>query len=177
MVRVRWDPVVTLVAQGMSVGGDLGFDDGVWRLSVAAFVVDVPRFLVPLVVASDNSLKITETALQLGVFRSLEAGHRGLFVGPEIYAYQLVTTDEVQRARHAVSYEIYAHLTAGGVFFPATWFGVDDPLLSRIFAMPWVTVGVPMFGTGDAVFADGVVVRDRLLNWHGTVSLGIELSP
>jgi hypothetical protein len=50
-----------------------------------------------------------------------------------------------------------------------------EALGERWFVQPWATLGLPVFGTGGATFADGTVVRDRVVNWHATVSLGLAL--
>jgi hypothetical protein len=172
-LRLRVDPVVTVVACGASVGFDVvprGFGS---RLSVAAFVVDVPRFLVPFVVDHDPRLKITESAVQLGLFTSADVDHRGFFAGPELYAYQLRYVDEDAPARADVAHELYLHATAGYVWFP---FDDDDgDLFDDVFVMPWATLGLPVWRSGGAEFADGSHVEDRAFNWHATVSLGLQL--
>jgi hypothetical protein len=173
-LRARIDPIVTLVAGGASVGVDIipSFTD--WRLSLAAFTCEVPRFLVPLVVDASPSLKITESALQLGLFRSSGRGHTGFFFGPELYGYRLGYADDEAPRHHAVSWELYAHATFGGTWFPFAD-DVTAGLLRRFYLMPWLTAGLPLFHTGGARFSDGVVIDDRVLNWHATVSLGATL--
>ena len=179
MVRARVDPIVFAVA-GASVSVDVGRDADAWRLTGTAFVVDIPRPLVPFVVDGPASLKITESVLQLGAMWSASPGHQGFYIGPELFFYALRTVDEAVPQRHATSAEVYAHVTAGTVYFPWRSDGVDidvtdDGVLSAIFFQPIVTAGVPVFGAGDAVFADGTVIADRLFNWHATVSVGLEL--
>lgn len=169
MVRVRVDPVVSLVG-GASVSVDVAREDDDWRLTATAFVVDVPRPLVPFVVDGPDTLKITESVLQLGAMWSASAGHTGFFIGPELFLYRLSTVDEARPSHIAMSYEAYAHVTGGWVLFP--W---RDGIPSMFFVQPLVTVGVPIFGSGDAVFFDGDVVADRVFNWHATISVGVEL--
>ena len=172
--RARLDPIVALVAQGVSVGADVLPRDVPWRLSVAAFVCDVPRFLVPLVLKHDPRLKVTESALQLGLFRSSDAAHTGFFFGPELYAYQLVYSDEAVPARHARTHEVYAHATVGYTWFP--WHDdVASGWLRSLYFMPWATVGLPLVHTGGAVYDDGTTLEDRSFNWHGTVAVGVAL--
>ena len=65
-------------------------------------------------------------------------------------------------------------MTADDVWFPLAGV-VDVGFADAVFVQPWVTLGLPVFGTGSATFDDGTEVRDRLLNWHATVSLGISL--
>jgi hypothetical protein len=172
-VRVRVDPVVAVVG-GASVGVDVGVDDSDVRVAAAAFVVDVPRPFVPLLLGERASLKITETAVQVGVFRSSEPGHRGFFFGPELYAYRLRTVDDARPTRAAVSRELYAHLTAGTVWFP---FDDDDNdgFWGSFFVMPWATAGLPVWQTGGARFSDGTSTTDRRLNVHATISVGLDL--
>ncbi|HEY1099723.1 MAG TPA: hypothetical protein VGF99_12390 [Myxococcota bacterium] len=180
VLRVRTDPFVTLVAGGASVGVDVAHRDGLTRVSAAAFVVEVPRLLLPLVVRSDvalPALSVVEHAVQFGLMTSLSPQHRGVFVGPELYAYRLRYVDEANPTRAATAYELYAHMTAGFTWFP---FDNDDndkdvDVLGAVFVMPWVTVGLPVFGSGGITFNDGVFVADRLLNFHATVSIGLEL--
>ncbi|MDP2339837.1 MAG: hypothetical protein Q8O67_02680 [Deltaproteobacteria bacterium] len=172
-LRVRVDPFVTLVAGGASVGFDVLPSQIDSRLSVAAFVVDVPRFLVPFVVDHDPRLRITETCFQIGWLTSSLpfAGprqHTGFFFGPELYAYQLRYTDEDEPSRNATAFELYVHATAGFTWFPFE--GAAD-----VYVMPWLTAGLPVFGTGGAAFADGTTIEDRAFNWHGTVSIGLQL--
>ncbi len=174
MLRARIDPFVTVVAGGASVGIDVAPRSWPTRLSAATFVVEVPRLLVPLINrGGSSSLQIVEQCVQFGAFTSLSAGHRGFFVGPEVYAYQLRYVDSAHRSRHATARELYAHVTAGWTWFPFA--DGDDVLTSHVFLMPWATLGVPVFGSGGVVFADGSVVRDRVINFHATVSLGLEL--
>lgn len=109
--------------------------------------------------------------MQLGLFTSSEAGHRGFFAGPELYAYQLRYVDETRPARIDVARELYVHATAGYVWFPFVGAGVLD----EFFVMPWATLGLPVWRTGGARFADGVVVDDRVANWHATISVGLQL--
>ena len=175
-LRVRVDPFVTLVAGGASVGFDLLPAHLDSRLSVAAFVVDVPRFLVPFVVDHDPRLRISETCLQVGWLTSSPpfAGpraHTGFFFGPELYAYQLRYTDEDEPWRDATAYELYVHATAGFTWFPFQGAGVVDD----VYLMPWLTAGLPVFHSGGANFDDGTSIDDRLFNWHGTVSVGLQL--
>lgn len=173
-LRLRCDPFVTVVAGGASVGFDVLPDDWSSRLSVAAFVVDVPRFLVGFVVPTaehPQELKITETAVQLGWFTSFDDDHRGFFGGPELYAYQLRYVDETKPSRIDVAHELYVHATAGYVWFPFD----DAGVLDDFFVMPWATIGLPVWKTGGAAFADGVDVDDRAFNWHGTISVGLQL--
>lgn len=181
VVRVRTDPFVTLVAGGASVGVDVAHRDWLTRVSAAAFVVEVPRLLLPLVVRNDvalPALSVVEHAVQLGLMTSLSPQHRGVFVGPELYAYRLRYVDEANPTRAATAYELYAHMTAGFTWFPFDDDDDDDKdvdVLGAVFVMPWVTVGLPVFGSGGITFNDGVVVADRLLNFHATMSIGLEL--
>ena len=176
-LRVRVDPFVTLVAGGASVGFDVLPAQIDSRLSVAAFVVDVPRFLVPFVVDHDEQLQLTETCFQIGWMTSSSSKHTGFFFGPELYAYQLRYTDEDQRSRNATAHELYVHATAG-----FTWFPFQSPagasskaLVDAVYVMPWLTAGLPVWHTGGAKFSDGTVIDDRAFNWHGTVSIGLQL--
>ncbi len=174
-VRVRVDPVVTVVG-GASVGFDVVPRDWNSRLSVAAFVVDVPRLLVGFVVPTaehPQQLKITETCVQLGLFTSFDEAkkNRGFFAGPELYAYQLRYVDETAPARISSTHELYVHATGGYVWFPFDGAGVLD----EFFVMPWATLGLPVWKTGGAAFADGTVIADRVANWHATVSVGLQL--
>lgn len=178
-LRLRVDPFVTLVAGGASVGFDLlpaqtnPDSDLGSRLSVAVFVVDVPRFLVPLVLDAEPSLKLTETAVQVGWFTSFSPDHTGFFAGPEIYAYQLRYAFD-DDGRIDVAHELYVHATVGWVVFPFAGDG-GQTLADDFFVMPWATVGLPVWKTGGALFADGSVIDDRVANWHATVSVGLQL--
>ncbi len=178
-LRVRIDPLVTVVAGGASVGFDVLPRSSDSRLSVAAFVVDVPRFLVPIVVAHDPRLRITETCFQIGWLTSSPAAgareHSGFFVGPELYAYQLRYTDVDQPSRNATAHELYVHATAGFTWFPFEGAASGGTLVDDVYVMPWVTAGLPVFHTGGALFADGSGIEDRLFNWHGTISIGMQL--
>jgi hypothetical protein len=178
-LRVRVDPFVTIVAGGASVGFDVLPATIDSRLSVAAFVVDVPRFLVPFVVDHDPRLRITETCFQIGWLTSsapfaAPRRHTGFFFGPELYGYQLRYTDEDQPARNATAHELYLHATAGFTWFPFAGAG-NQTLVDDVYVMPWLTAGLPVFQTGGARFADGTFIEDRALNWHATVSIGLQL--
>ncbi len=177
VLRARLDPFVTIVAGGASVGVDIARRQDPLRLSVAAFVVDVPRVVVPLISSGTTSLQIVESCVQLGVLAALSPEHRGFFLGPELYAYQLRYVDDAAPAHHAVAYEIYAHITAGYVWFlfssgPGDH---DNGIIDDVFVMPWLTAGAPLLKSGGAIFPDGVVVSDRVFNAHATVSIGLQL--
>lgn len=105
--RVRVDPLVTLVAGGVAVGADVAVPQSAWRLSAAAFVVEVPRFLLPLVVDAPSSLRITEHCLQLGafVFVDGDSDDGGVFLGPELYGYRLGYVDEARPRRADEAWE------------------------------------------------------------------------
>lgn len=176
-LRVRIDPLVTVVAGGASVGFDVLPAAGDSRLSVAAFVVDVPRFLVPFVVDHDERLRISETCFQIGWMTSSapfvgDRRHTGFFFGPELYAYQLRYTDEDQPARNATAHELYAHATAGFTWFP---FHDAGSVVDDVYVMPWLTAGLPVWNTGGARFGDGTTIDDRVFNWHATISVGLQL--
>jgi hypothetical protein len=156
---VRADPVVFAIG-GWSVGVDGMPEDSHWRASMAAFHTDVPAILVPVVAQGPPGLAVTESALQLGAFYDVDDKHRGLYLGPELYIYDLVYTAQGT----AEAREAYAHVTAGYTWFPFD--GVD-----LFFVQPWATLGVPIFHSGGAV-VDGRQVTDRVLNWHATVSIG-----
>lgn len=176
LLRVRTDPFVTAVAGGASVGVDVAHRAWMTRVSAAAFVVEVPRLMLPLVVRSEvalPALSIVEHAVQLGLMTSLSPQHRGVFIGPELYAYRLRYVDDADPARAATAYELYAHVTGGYTWFPFA--DVEASVLGDVFVMPWATVGLPVFGSGGVTFSDGVVVDDRSLNFHATVSIGLEL--
>ena len=163
---VRVDPVVTLVAQGVSAGVDGFPDDSHWRVSLAAFHAEVPALLVPLVVQPSLDVTVTEDAVQLAALYDVDGAHRGLFLGPELYVYRLRYT---HAGAVADAHEAYVHVTGGYTFFP-----FDDDVLGRLFLQPWATLGVPIFHTGGADVG-GAHLEDRALNWHATVSIGIRL--
>jgi hypothetical protein len=156
---LRVDPVVAAVL-GVSVGVDAMNDATPFRASAAAFHVDVPAFLVPVITSGAPGVHVTEDAIQLAVFDDLDEGHRGFFVGPELYLYALTYK---LGGDTAVAHEIYAHATGG-----YTWFPFGDVF----FVEPWATLGVPVFHSGGAV-VDGKHVVDRVFNWHATVALGV----
>lgn len=180
VLRARIDPFVTIVAGGASVGVDIAHRAHPVRVSAAAFVVDVPGLMVPLISRTEArgvSLHIRESCVQLGAFASLSPEHRGFFVGPELYAYRLRYLDAAHPTRSAIAHELYAHATGGYVWFPFSRGPGDDDngIVDDVFVMPWATVGIPVFGTGGVTFADDVVVNDRIVNFHATVSFGLQL--
>jgi len=63
---------------------------------------------------------------------------------------------------------LYVHASAGWVPFPFADVA-DGQTGDDVFVMPWTTVGVPVWRTGGAVFAD------RVVDWHATVSVGLQL--
>jgi hypothetical protein len=161
---VRADPVVFALG-GFSVGVDAMPDDARWRWSLAAFAVEVPTLLVPLVAQPSRGVHVFEHAVQTGAFYDVADRHRGLYFGPELYIYSLQYDVDGQRLD---AREAYAHVTVGD-----TWFPFDDaaPTLP-VFVQPWATIGVPVFHAGG-VRAGTTTIRDRVLNWHATVSLGV----
>jgi len=161
-LSVRGDPIVFALV-GFSVGVDAAPADSHWRISMAAFHVEVPEVLVPVVVRPPRGVRVIESAVQFGAFYDTNDDHSGLYVGPEFYVYHL---DYRVDGRRLEARELYAHVTAG-----YTWFPFDQRI---IFVQPWATVGVPIFHSGGV--SDGaIVLEDRAFNWHATVSLGARL--
>lgn len=186
-IAVRADPVVFALA-GWSIGADVAPHvrrdlDALGavrvRASIAAFHVVVPEVLLPLVAAPAQDLRVVEDAVQLGLrfpLYDLDGGG-GWWFGPEVYLYRL-TYVRTSTGFSADARECYAHLSVGWRWFPLRDAAAKDdardagaPFLQRLFLEPWATLGLPVFGTGDANVG-GVLVRDRGLNWHATVSVG-----
>lgn len=161
---LRADPVVFALG-GFSVGVDAMPEDSRWRLSLAAFAVEVPTLLVPLVAQPSRGLRVFENAVQVGAFYDVADRHRGLYTGPEVYLYHLRYDVDGQTLE---AREAYAHVTVGD-----TWFPFDDGALALpVFVQPWATIGVPVFHTGGGRVGP-TTIRDRVVNWHATVSLGV----
>lgn len=168
-VAVRADPIVFALG-GWSLGVDVATDDLVtvrntrMRASIAAFHVEVPELLVPVVASPPDGLRVLEDAVQVALRFELGGGW---WIGPEVYAYRLAYSRGDDRA---FANEAYAHASVGWRWF----FAREVPLLEFFFVEPWATIGLPVFGTGGAVVGD-VAVRDRGFNWHATVSVGVDV--
>ncbi len=168
-VAVRADPIVFALG-----GWSLGFDVAPHqdeqrqraRASIAAFHVEVPSLLVPVVASPSNGLRVVEDAVQIAVRFELGGGW---WFGPEVYGYRLSYSRD-DFATTTTAHEAYVHASVGWRWF----FARDVPIAEFFFVEPWATIGLPVFGTGGAN-VDGVAVADRGFNWHATVSVGVDL--
>jgi hypothetical protein len=170
-VAVRADPIVFALG-GWSLGVDVATEDLALlrntraRVSLAAFHVEVPAVLVPIVAAPPEGLRVVEDAVQTALRFDVGAGW---WVGPEIYVYRLAYSRD-DFASTSFAHEAYAHVSLGWRWF----FARDIPVVEFFFVEPWATIGLPVFDTGGADVG-GVIVSDRGFNWHATVSVGVDL--
>jgi hypothetical protein len=177
VVRASADPIVFAIG-GYSVASDVTRTDTHWRLELGAFHARVPAPLVPIVALGPPGLVVDEDVVRVAGLYDLDAAHgTGFFFGPALYLYRLhyraphVTRDDDDPRLDAVGHEVYLHGTVGAAWFPLA----GHVLFDRFFVMPWATVGVPLFHGADVVRGGAVVVRDRIVNWHATVSLGVRV--
>jgi hypothetical protein len=170
-VAVRADPIVFALG-GWSIGVDVATDDLALprnkrvRASVAAFHVEVPALLVPVVASPADGLRVIEDAVQVALRFDLGGGW---WVGPEVYAYRLAYSRD-DFASASTAHEAYVHVSLGWRWF----FARGVPALEFLFVEPWATIGLPVFGSGGANVG-GVDVSDRGFNWHATISVGVDV--
>lgn len=181
-VALRADPIVFALG-GWSVGLDaaptMNPEDPTSpraRFSLAAFHVEVPALLLPVVASPSDGLRVIEDAAQIAVRFDLGGGW---WAGPEVYVYRLTylrdddDDDDVGAGAGVgvgVGRDAYVHASIGW-----RWFFADGvPLLEFFFVEPWATIGLPVYGTGGATVR-GVRIDDRGFNWHATVSVGADV--